>query len=320
MFCLEPTDTSPVAMTLQAQEGTQRQPDVITLCAGSAHLRSFHAAKLLDAAMILFNHPREAREFNARPFAHRHIVGCPPLNVTVCGDYLEEANQPVAFQLHDAPARIRRNARNGAQARVVRVDEAVTFQACQPPPAEILECFQVFKARVPPIKHHARRSKAALPRRLYQHLEVVVLGQRILGFVKESVVNRDMSITIRPQRGDKVDTRNDGMVLARPVPSHQVNLVGKGFIQRRIVNDKDACGEFDLGAGFFPERRGIGFEPMKQARKGIVGGRRLSVRRNPCRFDTGACARRRNQKVDVFFVSDFWWIHSAFLHYRSSTA
>ena len=120
MFCLEPTDAFVIAMTFKSQEGTQCQPDVITLCFGSTHLCALHAAELFDAAMILFNRPRIAGELDARPFAHRQVIACPPLNVAVCGDYLEEANPAVSFQMNHTPARVRLNAGNRAQARVVR--------------------------------------------------------------------------------------------------------------------------------------------------------------------------------------------------------
>lgn len=131
-------------------------------------------------------------------------------------------------------------------------------------------------------------------------MEVVVLGQGIIGFVIKAVVNRNVSVAVAPQQGAAVDASDDRCVLARPVVNKVFDLPGYTAYQ---ASNRQWQGclkpQCNVVTRLAPQRRGIGFEAVHQARKSGGGRRRLGVRRNPRRFDTGARARRRRQEVDV---------------------
>src|SRR5437868_10578110 len=98
-----PTDAPVIAMTLQPQERAQAQADVVTPRAPRAHLRPLDQAVLLDATVVVLYRPCEARPLDALQVIHLNFVRRPHFNVAVCGDYLEDADQPEPFEPHDAP-------------------------------------------------------------------------------------------------------------------------------------------------------------------------------------------------------------------------
>src|SRR4051812_2571477 len=169
-----PTDASVIAMTLQAQEGSQAQPDVVAPRAARAHLRPLDETELLDAAVVVLYRPRVAGKADALQVAHLDAAGGPHLNVAVCGDYLEDADQPEAFEPDHAAAVTDLDFTDRTQALTVGVHLAVTLQAGQPGPAERANQLQVFQPRVPAIKNHALGRKAPFVRLLEHRLEVVV--------------------------------------------------------------------------------------------------------------------------------------------------
>src|SRR3982750_555668 len=211
-------------MTFQSKKRSQAKIDVITPRATRAHLRPFNQAELLDAAMIVFNRPREASPFDSLQVAHLNFIGRPQFNVAVCGDYLEHSNQAITFEPDDATLCWDLHFADGTQALAVGIDFAIRLQPREPSPAERANQFQVFKARIPTIKDHARRQKAPLMGRFDHRLEVVVLGQRVLLLVKDAVVTWNMTVAVSPQQSDKVDAAHHLVMLTRPMARDQFDL------------------------------------------------------------------------------------------------
>ena len=111
------------------------------------------------------------------------IFGGPPLTVAVWGDDREQADQAIAFQMHDPTRRRGRYPRYRAQSLALRVDQSVGLQPRQPHPTEAVDQFQVLKTALPAVKDYAYRPKAALARRGKHRLEVIILRQLVTGFV-----------------------------------------------------------------------------------------------------------------------------------------
>src|SRR5438128_10853952 len=123
-------------MTFQSQKRSQTQIDVIAPRAPRPNLRSFNQAELLDAAMVVFNGPREACPFDSLQVAHLNFIGRPPFNVAVCGDYLEHSNQSITFEPDDAPMCYDLHFADSTQACAVGINFAIRLQPRQPVPAE----------------------------------------------------------------------------------------------------------------------------------------------------------------------------------------
>ena len=96
---------------------------------------------------------------------------------------------------------------------------------------------------------------------------------------------------------------------------HQFDFLGIRLIQGRVIDHQHAALSLDLGGRFSPQRRRIRFLSMQQSGKGIMRRRVDGLWLHPRRFRRTAHLRRRDQKIDVGFISDFRWIHGAFVHY-----
>src|SRR5947209_5837913 len=203
-------------MTLYSEKRTQAALDVIAPSATRAHLRSFNQAELLDAAMIVLNRPRVASPFDSLQIAHLDMIGRPPFNVAVCGNYLEDAHQAIAFEPDNTATLANLDCADGTQALSIGIDFAVRFQTSQPDPVKRANQLQVIKARIPAIEDHASGLKATLVSFFHHCREVIVLGQRVFLLVKDAIVNRHVTVAIGPEQSDQVDACDHLMVLARP--------------------------------------------------------------------------------------------------------
>src|SRR5205085_9824504 len=152
---------------------------------------------------------------------HLKLVGRPPFNRAVCGNYLEYTDQTIAFEPDDSTALINLDTADGTQSSAVRIDFAVTLQTGQPNPLKRANQFQVLKARIPAIKDYTLRRKATRVSRFDHRREVLVLVHRVLLLVKNAIVNRDVTITISPEQSNKVDAGNNPVMLARPMANNQ---------------------------------------------------------------------------------------------------
>jgi len=108
-----------------------------------------------------------------------------------------------------------------------------------------------------------------------------------------------VAVSVGPEEGDQVDPPDDGVMLARPVMGDQLDGLGIGLIEGRVVNDENPGGEPDLGSGLPPEFFGVGFEAGQESAEGVVGRRVRRVGLDPCRLGRGIRPRGGNQEVDV---------------------
>lgn len=200
-----------------------------------------------------------------------------------------------------------------AQARAVGVHFAVTLQAGQPDPAERANQLQVFEAGVPAIEDHARRRKAPLVRLLEHCLEVVVLRQGVPLLVEDPVVHGDVAVAVRPEQRNQVDAAHHGVVLARPMARHQLDLLRVGLVQGRVVYDKDASGQADLRPGLRPQRLSVRLKAVQQAGECIVGRCLPLVALYFRPFGGAHGAWRGDHEVDIVIVGTLGRVHALFL-------
>lgn len=142
-------------MTLQSQEGTQAQTDMIAPGPRQADLRPFDQTILLHAPMVVLNRPRKVGPLHPLQPVHVRFVCGLVFNVTVCGNNLEDANQAIPFQPHQPPLFPNLHDAKGAQALAVGIDAAIGFQAGQPEPLPQAEQFQIVQPCIPTVKDDA---------------------------------------------------------------------------------------------------------------------------------------------------------------------
>lgn len=82
---------------------------MVALGAGQAGLGLFEATELLDAPMVGFDLPGKFGKTQAREFVHVQVVGGPVFNVAVCGNELEDTDQPIALQMDRGALRAERD-------------------------------------------------------------------------------------------------------------------------------------------------------------------------------------------------------------------
>jgi len=308
-----------MTMDFQSQESPQCKPDVIALRSPASRLASLNAAKLLDASMKVLYRPGFLRILHPHKVTHLQIIGCPVLNVSICGDCLEDFDQPILLEMHDPATLSYLYLANGSIATAVRVHLSVLFQAGQPNPIERADQLEVISAAIPAIKDHTSGMEASLTRYGKHLLKVIILGQPVSGLVVDSIIARYMTVAIAPQQSDEIDAANHILMLTRPVTADQFNLAGVRLVQSRIIKDEDARVNRDLQTGFTPQLFAAWLKALQQASERIVRSRVFFWLDAGC-FCAAISFWRRDQKINVVVLVTLWSIHSGVLHYFIPTA
>src|SRR5438105_4085899 len=108
---------------------------MIALSASGSGLTLFHATKLLNATMVVFNRPTPFGVLQAGQLAHLQVIGRPVFPVTVWSDDQKNLHQPKALQMNQRAAFSDTHLANRSIACAIGIDQAVAFQAGQPAPA-----------------------------------------------------------------------------------------------------------------------------------------------------------------------------------------
>ena len=137
---------------------------------------------------------------------------------------------------------------------------------------------------------------------------MVVFGQLVRRFVVEAVVHRHQRLPVAPQAGQQVDALHDGAVLARPVARDRAHVLGVRIVQGRGVEHQHAPGWGHQAPRFLPQGGRVGFEPVQQARIGVVGHQRPGV--DAGGFRAAHRSRAGNQKVNVLLGRNLRLIHA----------
>ena len=187
---------------------------MIALRSFAPHHAALDAAELLDVAMIGLNCPNLTRR--ARPLAHRHqlVARGPVFRVTVWGVDPKHQDKAIAFEMHARAAVADGAVGQRPVARSVRVDQAVGFQTGQPLPAEAPDQFEVRQRAVPAIETDVARGEPTFLGGFEHGLEMVILGQAIIGSIKQAVVAWDGVRIVTPHERDQVDARDNPVMFA----------------------------------------------------------------------------------------------------------
>src|SRR5262245_15074669 len=124
---LKPGQTVIETEGFQAQESAQSQANVIPLGASEASLRLFEATKLLQAAMVGFDLPSILGKAQAGEFVHLQVIGCPVVNVAVCGDHLEDKDETIALEMHLRATLAQHHVSEWALPFPIWIDQSIAF-------------------------------------------------------------------------------------------------------------------------------------------------------------------------------------------------
>ena len=169
-------------MTFQTQKRSQAQADVIAPRPARSHLRPLDQAELFQAAMIILDRPGKRRPFDSLQIIHLQAIGRPQFSVAVCGDDLEDADQPIAFEPDHAAGFTDLDLTHRLQPLTIRINFPVTLQSGQPNPIAGANQLQIIEARIPTIKDHTVGRKSSARGSFDQRLKMIVFGQRVLFF------------------------------------------------------------------------------------------------------------------------------------------
>jgi hypothetical protein len=230
---------------------------------------------------------------------------------------------------------------------IVRIDQPVSFEASEEVPPARADFLKVVQPGVPAARGNDVFRIKVPPRGRVEHLtEVVVFRQAVLVFVVETEVARQVRFSFlrflllggrrlflggrrlflggrrlflfrrtAPQQGQQIDAFHGVAMLAAPVPSDVLDLVGVRLVQRRVVQDQKTARFVHERLGFLPQRLRVWRPSLKQAREGVTRRSGLLTTLvvieglRARRFGAGEYLLRRNQKVDVVEVIDLRRIH-----------
>lgn len=153
--------------------------------------------------------------------------------------------------------------------------------------------------------------KPTLGRRGQHRLETVVFAQMVMRLVIHAKVAGQMRFAVRLQQADQVDALHHPVMLARPMPCHQLDHPRIELVQRAVIDNQQAADPRYAGLNLLPQSFRIRLTPMQQARVGVM---RWTIA--VCRWMTLACFSiaehflRGNQKVDVAEFVAFRWVYA----------
>jgi hypothetical protein len=174
------------------------------------------------------------------------IVRDNPVNVTVCGDYLEQSNQEgQLFEFnHDPVLEAVRRPVNGLEMEITLLTaqrhQAVVFDWCEEHHFQEGNQLEVVHAGVPTIEQHGAGLDAFVVLRRHQHLaKQVILGATIDLWRINPVVYWVEVLPIKVNQVYNVDAPYQAMFRAAVLPLHQANLLAVLLVLYAIVNDED---------------------------------------------------------------------------------
>lgn len=137
-----------------------------------------------------------------------------------CNHNLEYLDEAKTFQMHHRTRWGQLDRSQRTIAGIVWVDQSVRFQAGQKASKKPGDQFQIFQTGVPTIETDAFWTKTTLIGDLQHLAKMIILGQTILLFVVNSIINRDIPFAIGPQQGHQIDARHHSFMFAGPMPCH----------------------------------------------------------------------------------------------------
>ena len=240
---------------LQAQKGAEGEANVSDLSAGGADLSPFHAAALLEAAVVVCAGPGLECQLLPAGRGQVQIAAGPVFRAAVVGHGPEYAYEAIAPQMHLPPLRQDLKVADHHVAAAVRIDLAVGLEPGEPGPPQLAQVLQI---AVPTVTEHVGRLQAAAVRGRHHIAQVFVLGLAAHGLVIHAEIAGDPGLALGPEQRYQVDALHHAVMLATPVPRHQLDLPRIGLVQGGVVHHQDPALARDQLLGFLPQVSGVG--------------------------------------------------------------
>ncbi len=272
---------------LQAQKGAEGKANVGDLSSGGADLGPFHAAALLQAAVVVFDRPGLEGQLLPAGRGQVQIAAGPVCRAAVVGPGPEYAFEAIAPQMHLSPLRRDLEVTDRHVAAAVEIDLAVGLEPGQPGPPQLAQVLQFVHTTVPTVTKHVLGLQAAGVRGGNPIAQVFILGFAAHGLVIHAKVAGDPGCTLGPEQRYQVDARHHAVMLATPMPRHPLDLPRIGLVQGGVVHHQDPPLARDQLLGLLPQVGGVGGLALSQAGASIVRRCLLNLRLTPGRL----CAR-----------------------------
>ncbi len=305
-------------MILQAQKRAEGEANVGNLGSGGADLGPFHAAALLQAAVVVLDGPGWEGQLLPAGRGQVQIAAGPIFRAAVVSPGPEHAYETIPPQMHLSPLQRDRQVADRHVAAAVRIDLAVGLEPGQPGIPQLAQMLQIVQAAVPTVTEHVGGPQAAAVRGREHIPKGFVLGFAAHRLVIYPKVTGNAGRTVAPDPGDQVDAphhhpRPEGTRFATPVPRHQLDLPRVGLVQGGVVHHPHPALQRHPRLGLMPQLCGVAGLALPQACKGIMGGCPRAFRLTAGGLRARVSVRRGNLLGDVVFGAAARGIHLTFL-------
>ncbi len=304
-------------MILQAQKRAEGEAHVGDFGSGGADLSPFHAAPLLQAAVVVLDCPSVMGQLLPAGRGQIQIAAGLMFRGAVVSPGPEHAYKAITPQIHLSPLRRDRKGADRHVAAAVRIDLAVGLEPGQPGPPQLAQVLQMVQAAVPTVTEHVGGAHATAVRRRNHIPKVFVLGFAAHRLVVYPKVTGNAGRTVAPDQGDQVyaphHARPGGARFATPVPRRQLDLSRIGLVQGGVIHHQNPALRRHPRLGLLPQLCGVPGLALPQARKGIMGGSPRGFRLSAGGPRARVSVRRGNLIGDVVFGAAARGIHLTFL-------
>ena len=269
---------------LQAQKGAEGEANVGDLGAGGADLSPFHAAALLQAAVVVFDSPGLEGQLLPAGRGQVQVAAGPVGRAAVVGYGPEYAYKALAPQMHSPSLWRDLKVSDRHVAAAVGIDLAVGLEPGEPGPPPRAQVLQRVQTTVPTVTEYIGRLQAAGVRGRHPIAQMFVLGFAAHGLVIHAEVAGGPGLAVGPEQRNQVDALHHTVMLATPVPRHPLDLTRIGLVQSGVVHHQNPPLAQDQLLGLLPQVGGVAGLALPQAGEGIVGRCLLCLRLTPGRL------------------------------------
>lgn len=215
----------------------------------------FKSSRLFDAAMECFDLPAVLEVGGVViVISQREIVSSEIGNVAVRGDQLTHEYGTKLFQPDRSHLSVGEcQVCDGEVGALLDADQTIRFEIADEMPVLFHDVFQVLHTGIPSIHQDIERGKASFLGCIKHIFEVIVLGEIIVLFPVDAVVDRYVFLPIRPEKIDDTDAVHQSVFGAGILFTGQGVLAGEPFVDESVVADKIASSPINEVTSVLPE-------------------------------------------------------------------
>ncbi len=236
-------------LDLQGQPGVITTGQMISLGSGASALAFLATGQLLESSMQFFDLPAHVIRLlsDLRGYRLIQVIGHHPVNVTVCGDQLEQPHlEWHCFQFDEnavsqtilSPLDL---IEMDVSFSLTQTHQAVVLQGREEDPTTPMQMLEIVDARIPTVEQNRSRLDVLVRDRVLKHLhEMLVFGFAILIRRIHPVVD-GVELTRLPIGVNQVhhaDALDHPVGVPTPLPLHQLDLLRMLFVLHTVIHNQ----------------------------------------------------------------------------------